>query len=362
MKTYYKYIALLFLVPAISFANGGKLKGKYTKEKTIQKEFTVNPNAGLKVVNSYGNIDMVTWSENRTVIEVTIISNGNDEEKVQERLRQIDVSFEANASLVEAITKFGNKKSTWKWWENNNQHTKIEVNYKIKLPIGNSVNLHNDYGTVSLNKLEGHAKIYCDYGQFIIGELLAEDNHLNFDYTNNSTIDYMKSGKIIADYSSFSLAKAEKIEMVADYTKAEIKEVNNINYNCDYGKVTIDRVNTLMGRGDYVTSRIGTVSGSLNINTSYGAVDVEYFKESTKNITIRTEYTNIKLGIDTQYHFNFDISTVYSSLKGQDLFTINHKKENSGRNSNYKGFHGSENSGNLVNINSTYGNINFIKK
>ena len=159
---------------------------------------------------------------------------------------------------------------------------------------------------------------------------------------------------------SGTLVTASKPIVVVSGSKCNA--INDINFNCDYGKVTIDKVHTLMGRGDYVTSSIGIVSGSLNINTSYGAIDVEHFTESTKNITINTEYTNIKLGVDTQYHFNFDISTVYSSLKGQNLFTINHKKENNGRNSNYKGFHGSENSGNLVNINSTYGNIHFINK
>ncbi len=72
----------------------------------------------------------------------------------------------------------------------------MEINYTIKVPVTNSVNLENDYGAISLDKLEGQAKISCDYGQLRIGELWAENNSLNFDYTNKSTIAFMKSGKI----------------------------------------------------------------------------------------------------------------------------------------------------------------------
>ena len=79
MKTRFKFIVSLLLLPALIFANEGKFNGKYTKEKTIKKEYNVNANAGLKVTNSYGNIDIVTWNENRTVIEVLIKTNGNDE-------------------------------------------------------------------------------------------------------------------------------------------------------------------------------------------------------------------------------------------------------------------------------------------
>ena len=55
MKHYYNILFLLTLLPAIVVANNGKLKGKYTKEKKIHKEYTVNANAGFQLDNSFGN-------------------------------------------------------------------------------------------------------------------------------------------------------------------------------------------------------------------------------------------------------------------------------------------------------------------
>lgn len=112
MKTYYK-IALILLVLPLSLLANGKMNGKYTKEKTIKKEFTVNKDALLKINNKYGNLHITSWDQSRTVIEVHITTNGNDESKVTQRLSEIDVLFEHNPSMVSASTNI--KESNWKW-------------------------------------------------------------------------------------------------------------------------------------------------------------------------------------------------------------------------------------------------------
>ena len=75
MKTalHYKVFTLLFILPLFVLANNDQnWKGKHTKEKKISKEYNVNSNATLKVDNSYGDLEIVTWNENRIVIDVTI--------------------------------------------------------------------------------------------------------------------------------------------------------------------------------------------------------------------------------------------------------------------------------------------------
>jgi len=357
MKTHFKAIVFLLLFPALLFASDGK--NKYSKEKRINKEYAVNNDALLKIDNSFGNVDIVTWNENRIVIEVHIITHGKNEEKTQKRLDAIDVNFTATASAVSAKTIF-NKNGKNSWFSNNN-NTSMEINYTIKMPVTNSLDLSNDYGAINLNKLEGHAKISCDYGQLIIGELMAENNSLNFDYTSKSTIGYMKSGKINADYSGFTLDKAERLNLNADYTNTKIGEVNQINYNCDYGKITIDKVGSLDGTGDYISHRIGAVITSLDINADYGSIKIDRLLASVKNVIIKSDYTGIKVGYDSDLNFNFTLNLQYASLSGEEDLTVQHSDK---RNSSKKlsGFHGSENSGTIININSEYGGITLTKK
>ena len=359
MKTQFKAVILLFLFPALLFANNNKPEAKQTKEKTYHKEYTVNPDAKLEISNSYGNIDIVTWNENRIVIDVFVSVKGNDADKVQKRLDEIDVEFTASSSLVTAKTKFSKKKSSWSWF-GSNDNSSMEINYTIKMPITNSVELNNDYGAINLNKLEGNAKISCDYGQLIIGELMADNNSLNFDYTSKSTIGYMKSGKINADYSGFTLDKVGQLELNADYTNSKIGEVSEINYNCDYGKITIEEARKLTGTGDYISHRIGSVFSTLNINADYGSIKIDRLEPSVKNVIIDADYTSVKMGYDNKLNFDFSMELRYASLSGKDNLNVKHSSE-SNNNKKYSGFFGSENSGNTININSEYGGVTLTK-
>ena len=357
MKQLSKIVLVFLLIPLAVFANENpKFKGKYTKTKTLNKEYTVNANAGLKVDNSYGNVDIVTWNENRVVIEVVITTNGNDESKVEEKLEKINVEFSGSASQVSAKTTFGNRKnSSWSWWGKNN-NVKMEVNYTIKLPIGNSVDLNNDYGGISINELNGNARIDCDYGQLNLGKLNSENNYLSFDYSKNSTINYMKNGKINADYSSFVLEKVGDLELDADYTKSEVQEAKTINYNNDYGKMIVGSVKDLKGRGDYIPLRLNTLTGSLNVNTDYGSVTIEKVTSSGGDITIDSEYAGIKIGYESGYNFDFIIDLTYASFnEGSGLEIMKQSKNNSRK--SYSGYNGSKGSGNTININSDYGGV-----
>ena len=360
MKTQFKAVIILLLFPALLFANNNKPDFKHTKEKTIHKEYNVSSDAKLKVDNSFGNVDIVTWNENRIVIDVIITVDGNSEDKVQKRLDGIDVVFSASNTLVSARTTFNKSKSNWNWLGNNN-NSSMKINYTIKMPLNNSLDLSNDYGSINLNKLNGHAKINCDYGQIIIGELMADDNYLNFDYTSKSTIGYMKSGKINADYSGFTLDKVENLDLTADYTNSKIGEVSEINYNCDYGKITIEDVGKAEGNGDYISHRIGNVSGSLSINADYGSIKVERLEASVKSAAISADYTSIKMGYASDLNFDFVLDMRYASFNGEDDLTIQHsEKHNSSK--KYSGYHGSQNSGNTININSEYGGVSLTKQ
>lgn len=361
MKTKITLLLFAFLaIPMMMEAAHKNDRGRYTKEKKIKKEFSVNPDAQLMIKNSYGNIDMVSWNENRIVIEVHVKTNGNNEDKVQDRLDDITVAFEGNGTFVSAKTSFnkGKNRSWWNSWNDNNVN--MEVHYTVKVPVTNSIDIRNDYGGISLNRIEGIAKISCDYGKLTLGELMAEDNYLNFDYTKNSSIGYMRSGRINADYSSFVLEKGGDIDLNADYTKSEFGAIENLNYVCDYGSVITRVTKDVVGRGDYLTAKLGTVHGNVNINADYGSIRIEEMSEKAGDLIIQSDYTGIKVGYDSQYNFTFNITLEYAGLSGKEALTINKERiQNSDK--YYEGYYGSSSSGNNININSEYGGVTLTR-
>ncbi|MGJ8593645.1 MAG: hypothetical protein ACSHXF_13925 [Aquaticitalea sp.] len=357
----HKALFTLLLIPTLVLGNNyNSEKGAHSREKTIKKEFTVNSNATLKVNNSYGNITIVTYSGNKTIIEVTIKTNSNDAEKAQKKLNDITVDFSATADLVSAKTVFNDSKSNswWSWGKSNNVN--MEVNYLIKLPITNNVELNNDYGSINLDKLEGRAVIDCDYGKITTKELMADNNYITFDYTNNSYFEYIKSGKINADYSDYIVAKTKNLEITADYTKSTIKIAENVTYNCDYGSMTVENINNLTGNGDYLTLVIGDVYKNIKLDSDYGSIKIGRMTANAGNVDIQSNYVGITIGFEPAYNFKFELELEYASLRDSDGFEFTKKRVES-TDKYYQGYYGNSSTSNLVKINSDYGSVSFKK-
>ena len=363
MKTsLHKILILFFLVPAIACAEGN-FNGKHTKTKRLKKEFKVSANDMLKISNSYGNIDIVTWNQNRIEIEVIVRTNGNDEEKVEERLRDIDVIFNQTSNQVTARTVIEktNNNSFFKNLFSGSSNVNMEINYRVKAPATNRVDLSNDYGSINLDYLKGDARISCDYGKIMIGELHGNNNQLNFDYTRNSSIGYVKRAKINADYSDFTIEDAGSIVLNADYTDSRILKVENFEFSNDYGSLDVERVKNIKGKGDYLGIKVGLLYGTLNVNMDYGSLAIQKVMPSFRNMDIDSDYTGIKIGYDSEASFNFDLNTSYGSIKGINNggFTVN-KRNQSGSDNYYSGYYRSENTGGNIKINSSYGGVTFI--
>lgn len=357
----YNILIALFLLPAIALANNG-YKGKYTKEKKIKKEYTVSANSLLALDNSYGNIDVETWNQNRVEIEVIIKTNGNDEEKVKDRLEEINVLFNQNSDGVSAKTVFekSNKSSWLSALFGSSNNVNMEINYIVKAPVTNNMNISNDYGSINLDKLEGDLKMSCDYGKFLIGELKGSNNYLNFDYTRNSSIDAVKRAKIRADYSEFKVENAGSIDLAADYTDARFKKVVNLKYNNDYGSLKVDKVKNISGSGDYLGIDLGYLYSTADVNMDYGSFSIDKIMSGMKSITINSDYTSVKLGYDRDAPFSFTVNTSYGSVKGIEGsdFTVN-KRNQSGSDNYFQGYHMNDNTGGTININSSYGGVRF---
>lgn len=351
MKLLYK-LCILALLPVLTFANNGKFKGKYTKEKKVEREFTVNSDAGLEVQNKYGNVDITTWNENKTVIEIMIKANGNNESRVQERLDDVNIDLSGNATRVTAITNLGSTNSNW----GKNENVLLEISYTIKMPKTNTVDISNKYGAVTLGDLKGNARISNKYGQLSLGELQAEENSITIKYVKTASIKYMKSGKINAGYSNFTLDRAEDLNLEAGYTTSKLGTIGDLNYNNKYGKLFVTNVKNVIGNAGYNNGTFDTVSGNANFNVKYSTISVDLFTETAKDITFNGKYSKFNLGIHKDYAFQFDMKLKYGNLKGKNLLTLT-SQESKSQNKQYSGYHGSKGADNKININSTYGNI-----
>ncbi|MCA0932122.1 hypothetical protein LCM02_06640 [Lutimonas saemankumensis] len=347
-------LAILLVIPMLSIANPWKKKWDYEKTKTIKKEYSVNADAALNIKNKYGNVDVISWDQNKVVIEVTITVSGNNESKVVERLSKIDVEFESSKSLVSAETKFNNKSKNW--W-NSGSKMSYQIDYKVKVPVTNKVDLNNDYGTISLNEIKGQAEINCDYGKVLIGSLHHNNNSINIDYTSDSEIEYMNGGSINADYSKFRLEKANNIDLNADYTDSEFMSVEELKFVCDYGKIEVDKAASIEGNGDYLTMRFGTIKNKLRIQADYGSIKVDKMMKGFRELYVHSDYAGIKVGLDDDIAFDFKVELSYGGFDYNGEGINYQKKIIKSQSKYFEGYVKSQNSGSVVDISSEYGGV-----
>lgn len=360
LKIQYRLALLLLVIPLITFANTDVLIAKTSKERNIKKSYNVSADATLKVTNSFGNLNIITWDQNRIEFDITIKITGNDEEKVEERLNSIDIDFSASNDLVSAVTKIEkNKKNWWNWGKKMN--LQMEIDYVIKMPMTNNVNLSNDFGSITLDKLKGSSKIRCNHGQITTKELMSNSNVINFNHTKDSYFEYIKEGQISANHSGFTIAKAEKININANHTRSIVEYAKNVEYGCNHGSLKVDNINNLQGKGNHLTLRIGNVFKNLDLKGSHGSLKIERIAPKANNIDIDVRFTSMTIGYDAAFNFNFDLDFAHGSLRDSDGFNFTNK-ETDHTSKKYEGYYGAKDSGNMVKINSQHGSVSFKKQ
>lgn len=354
MKTLKRNVFLfVFMLPALAFANregNGCTKGKITKEKKINKSFSVNNSAALDVNNKYGSIYVTTWDQNQTVIDVVIRVSGDKEELVNKRLNSIDVKFNATSALVSAWTEIGNFSG---------KNIFMEINYTIKIPKRGSIDLDNQYGNTVVGKIFGKSRIKCQYGDLSIDELNSDMNSINLQYGAATKINYIKTGDINLQYSDFNIAKAGSLKLKGQYTGMSIAEVQNIMFDTEYGDLNVKKGGNITGTAEYSAIRFGYVTGNLNATCSYGEVKVSGMDADVKNVAINASYTSVNFTYNDAMPFDFELITEYGGIHGTGGFKVTDKKEKDFK-LYYKGYY--RNSGvNKVFIKTEYGDINLTK-
>ncbi|APU70317.1 hypothetical protein [Christiangramia flava] len=338
-----------------------KMEGKHTRERKIKKEFTVGASDELEIDNSYGNVDITTWNENRVVIEVTIKTNGDDEDKVEDRLRAIDVDFNQTPGGVSAKTRF--QKEDRSWWKNlfdGFNNVNMEINFLVKAPVGNNLVIDNDYGGIYIDKTNGNAKINCDYGKIDIGELNGSSNFLNFDYTRNSRVGKLTNAEINADYSDFEIGEADRVNLSADYTNSVFEKISTLEFSCDYGSLKIDKVKELRGSGDYLSTKINRIFTTANLDMDYGSLSIEKVIKGARSIQIDTDYTGVKIGYDSEMNFDFHVKTSYGGISGLRDLEVNRSNDRN-TSKEVSGYYGGK-GGTQFQISTSYGSVDFSKK
>ncbi|NQX81718.1 MAG: hypothetical protein HRT66_06960 [Flavobacteriaceae bacterium] len=354
MKHLFKIAIILIFGVSLVNANGKK----HEKKKTFHKEYNVSSSASLDITNMYGDINIISWDGSKIIIDVVVTVKSKEEEYAERKMNSISIVSSGNRDKVKVFTKFKNSSSSWSWFKCSDSYS-ISIEYTVKVPKTNNLNISNEYGHIFINKTTGNTNIHCEYGDIRLGSLEGYSNIISLEYSSNSVIGFINKGVLNLEYSKLNLSEANDLTLRCNYSNVEMVEIKKIDFKLEYGSVKLEKCSTLKGSGEYMDVVIDELYNSLEIVMEYGNFKIKKLSEDFRLVKVHSEFTDIKIGVNELNSFNFDIDLSYANFiysKNENIFNIE-KTYIDSEDKRYKGYFNTRTDKSYIKISSQYGSV-----
>jgi hypothetical protein len=279
------------------------------KTKTYIKNYPLSANEQVTLDNQFGEMKINTWDKNEIKVEINIEARSNSDELAQKILDNIYIQDSKGGSGVSFATKMKNQKNNW-----NNDHKKgyketgMKIDYLVYMPSGNPLTATNQFGGMFIPDFRGPVNLTSKFGSLTAGKL------------------------------------------------SNVKQIN-----MEFGEVRIESVNggkliLKFGKGD-----IRQVSGNVETRIEFCDKVRVNVDNNSKNLNIRSSYSNLYLNTSTNLSSLIDIKTSFGEFTNKTGFNV--KKQGDDKEQSHgpkfdNQFNGTAGSGsNRIKVNSDFGEV-----
>ncbi|HVW94555.1 MAG TPA: hypothetical protein VHA56_01135 [Mucilaginibacter sp.] len=303
-------------------------------EKNYSKSYPVDANDLINLSNQFGKITVNTWDRNEVKVGIHIRAEAANESDAQKLIDGVSINDRKDGNQVSFKTDIRRNDNSgfWDIFNFNSKRHKLSINYVVYMPAGTDLNIESSFGSVQLPSLDGRVRISASQGSIYAQSLSSQYNEIEGSYCSVK-IATMNGGKLDFSYGSLDLDDCNKIKADLSYTSFSLGKLR-----------TSGDVNLAYGGG----LKIGELAGAL------------------KSLNINSSYANVAINIAPYNNFNFAISTSYGSGfrydDSQVVVTAKNPPDGTrhvGPTRSYKGHVGKSESDARVNINTSYGGVNF---
>lgn len=349
-----KVFATIFIFLLSSVITYG-YSDEWIEKVVVDKEFEINKNANLLIDHEFGNVRMENWDKDVISIVVTIRVETSSDEKAAEIINNVIVDVKGDRKKVEAVCELNQK-------YRNKKNVKVMIDFDIKMPKSISLDLDHSFGSVNIETVSGPTSISSEYGNIEIVSLDNAQNQIELSF-GNGDIKYITNGEIEVGYSKISIDGADELSLEAEYSDVRIGKIKSLSFEIDGGNAEIEYVENLDVESSMTNIEIGELSGSLNCESDYGSVTIDYISKEFSNIAIANSFGAVNMNIDKNASYKFEADGHYCKVNyEEDNANISYR--NSSATSNViKGVLGKDSNPNSsVIISSEYGAVNIGSK
>lgn len=307
------------------------------KTKSYSKSYSVDGNDVINIDNKFGKITVNTWTKNEVKVDVQIKVGTSNADKAQKMLDNVNIRDSKDGGGVYFKTVIGSDDDGNGSWSSifngkSNSVQNMEINYIVYMPVKNALTISNKYGSTTLPDLDGKLIISNSFGGGLVAKNLSNPaNQIKVKYANAS-IGSFNGGSLDVAFGSLSLNSCDKL-----------------NANLSYSSAKIGRIKT---------------SGNINVKFG-GGITIEEVDKNVKDLSVKSSYSSIKLGLGDSQTADFDVTVRYGSFNyGNHDVSLTSKSPADGERGfnptkNYKGHFGKGGTDKTITINSSFGSVNF---
>jgi len=363
-------------------------------EKNYSETFSVDGSGDVRLSNRYGEITVETWDRDEVKIDVRVKVSADDQDDADRLFNRIEVSFTGGANSASAITSIGSngkrkgKKGggniltdwideiEWPWSSSGNNYgssNDFRVYYRVKMPASASLETEAKYCDVSLPDLSGNTDLSVGYGNLVAGDLtgrnevsvsygtaridqLGDNSTFRVRYCDGNEIRKAASLRYDGRYSETEVGTVDRLTVNAGYEELEVESARELRIDGNYNDILVDRVERIFLDGNYSDVEIGEVIRELEVDASYGDLEINHLRTGFERIYIRVNYIDVELDVDTDAGFTFDLSTRYGGIDFDTSRATNKNSNKSGSTRTVTGSFPGKGKG-TIDISTSYGDI-----
>ena len=305
---------------------------EYSKNK--HKEYEVDQQTILSVINKYGDVNITNWEQDRVSIDVTVTVDHSKEEKARELLDEILINFSREGNTIQAETDFdkGFNRSGG-IFDFDSDTKEFSIDYTIKMPKYLNLELENKYGDVFINEVTGRADIAVKYGNLKAKKILRDNSkplsHVYLAYSNGDIeeVDWLKlTLKYTPDQCE--IGKSTALIALTKYSKLEVEESSSIVCESKYDNYRIGTLSNLVCEAKYTDFKIGTVKKKIDLESKYGDFDVNSVPKSFEQVKVDNSYGHIDISIDSDASYRIQGEAEYADIDLPDESSVSRIERN----------------------------------
>jgi len=239
------------------------------KERIIKKSYKVNSDTELKIENSFGTVDVESYSGDEIFVEVKIWAKGSSEKKVNAFINSVRIIFNADSDEIQIKTSN---------FSNSGKVKGFKINYLVKMPSENYLRINNRFGNIKIGNHKGIVRLNVSHGNIKALDIKNSNNEIELQF-GNATIKKYGSGKIELQHSNLDIYSVLDLNLESEFSNTKVKEL-------------IRSVNAEVSHGSLKLSSINKRFESLEIKAEFSKINLDIDEGASYNLKYRGSFTS----------------------------------------------------------------------